>query len=227
MLFVSNTYFEMKKYLLLIASIFIIECINAQIPYFSGTVRNNKLYGYTSIKFRPGINAQETYTTFQYGLGDSFATGVDSSTGKDIAYAGVLIRYGHKFSPYLGIGGQLTPSFDLNDNMSFKYLTAALYLNGNILRNGQLFWASNTWWGINRYSSNTISQYIYVGYNIKLKNGHSITPMLGEIHSWKFDRDSDMATGFYYTIKSWNFYLWGNDFFKDHPRIIIGVDFAL
>lgn len=209
------------------ASIFITECISAQIPYFSGTVGNNKLYGYTSIKFRPGVNAQETYTTFQYGLGDSFATGVDLSTGVSTAYAGILARYGHKFSPYFGIGGQLTPSFDLNDNMAFKYLTAALYMNGDILRNGQLFWASNTWYGINRHSSNTISQYIYLGYNIKFKNGHRITPMIGEIHSWKFDQDMDIAAGLYYTIKNWNIYFWGNDFFKDHPRIVVGIDFAL
>lgn len=217
----------MKKSFLLFLSLFIIECISAQIPYFSGTVGNNKLYGYTSIKFRPGINAQETYTTFQYGLGNSFAVGVDLSTLKDFANAGVLLRYGHKFSPYFGIGGQLTPSFDLNNNMSFKYLTAALYMNGNILRDGRLFWASNTWWGINRNAANTISQYLYLGYNVKFKNGHSITPMVGEIHSWRFDQDVDIAAGFYYTIKNWNIYLWGNDFLKAHPRVIIGIDFVL
>ncbi len=134
---------EMKQILLLLTSIFIIECVNAQIPYFSSTVGNNKLYGYTSIKLRPGINAQETYTTFQYGIGNSLATGVDLSTSHNAAYAGILIRYGHKFSPYLGLGGQMTPSFDLNDNMKFKYLTTAIYTNGNILRDGRLFWASN------------------------------------------------------------------------------------
>ena len=42
----------------------------AQIPYFAGTVGDGKLYGYTSLKVRPGINNQETYTTFQYGLGE-------------------------------------------------------------------------------------------------------------------------------------------------------------
>lgn len=204
-------------------------CLSAssQIPYFAGTVGNNKLYGYTSLKFRPGINAQETYTTFQYGLGNTFATGIDLATSRSSAYAGVLIRYGTKLSDYFSIGGQITPSFNLNDNMSFEYVTTALYMNGNISRNGKLFWAANTWWDINRHSSNTISQYLYLGYNFRFKNGHSITPMIGEIHSWKFDKDADIAAGFYYTIKKWNFYLWGNDFFKDHPRIIIGIDFAL
>lgn len=218
---------KMKKLYLLIAFIFVFECGMAQIPYFTGTVGNGRLYGYTSLKFRPGINAQETYTTFQYGLGDSFAAGLDLSTARNSAYGGILLRYGHRFSPYFGIGGQVTPSFDLNDSMSFKYLTAALYMNGNILKNGNLFWVSNTWWGVNRHAANTVSQYLYLGYNIKFRNGHSITPMLGEIHSWKFDQDVDIAAGFYYTIKSWNFYLWGNDFLKSHPRIIVGVDFAL
>jgi len=31
----------------------------------------------------------------------------------------------------------------------------------------------------------------------------------------------------YYTLKQWNFYLWGNDFLKSHPRIVIGIDFAM
>ena len=30
-----------------------------------------------------------------------------------------------------------------------------------------------------------------------------------------------------YTLKQWNFYLWDNDFLKSHPRIVIGIDFAM
>jgi hypothetical protein len=37
----------------------------------------------------------------------------------------------------------------------------------------------------------------------------------------------DLGAGFYYTIGNWNLYLWGNDFLKDHPRVVAGVDFAL
>ena len=50
---------------------------------------------------------------------------------------------------------------------------------------------------------------------------------VGAIHSWKFDQDVNIAAGFYYTIKNWNIYLWGNDFLKSHPRVVVGVDFAL
>lgn len=198
----------------------------AQIPYFASTVGNNKLYGYTSLKFRPGINAQETYTTFQYGVGSSFATGVDITTGNASTFAGVLLRYGLPINQWFNIGFQATPSFNMNDNMSFSYLTAAMYLNGAITTDNKLFWAGNTWWGINRNSKNTITQYLYLGYNILLKNQMSLTPMLGTIYSWEFNNDADIAFGAYWSIKSYNIYLWGNDFLKSHPRIIIGVDFT-
>jgi hypothetical protein len=199
----------------------------AQIPYFAATVGDGKLYGYTSVKFRPGINHQETYTTFQYGLGDHFATGVDLYTGPNTTYWGTLVRYGRKFSRWFNAGAEVTPSFNLNNSFHFAYLTSALYLNGAISANGRLFWCTNTWWVVNHGSEYTFSNYEYLGYSIPLKTGHSITPMVGAIHSWKMNQDVDIAAGFYYTLKNWNFYLWGNDFLKSHPRIIIGIDFAL
>ena len=60
--------------------LFSCEHLNAQIPYFAGTAGDRNLYGYTSVKFRPGINALESYTTIQYGITDYFATGVDLYT---------------------------------------------------------------------------------------------------------------------------------------------------
>lgn len=217
----------MKKFFSVLFVSIIATTAIAQVPYFAGTVGNNKLYGYTSLKIRPGINAQETYTTFQYGLGNYTAVGLDLYTGKDCSYAGYLFRTGKKFSKWFGFGGQITPSFDLNDNFKFSYLTTALYMNGAISNDGNFFWCSNTWWGVNDGSPYTLTNWEYLGYAFSLKNGHSITPMIGTIHSWKFDQDVDIAAGFYYSIKSWNIYLWGNDFLKSNPRIVIGVDFAL
>lgn len=201
--------------------------IKAQVPYFSGTVGDGKLYGYTSLKFRPGLNNQETYTCFQYGLGDYAATGVDLYTGLNSAYAGVLVRGGYKVNQWFGIGGQLTPSFDLNNSMKFSYLTAALYMNGSITNDGNLFWCSNTWLGVNKGADNTLSQWTYLGYSIPTCKHQSITPMVGAIHSWKFDQDADLAVGAYYTIGKWNIYLWGNDFFNEQPRLVVGIDFTL
>ena len=91
----------------------------AQIPYFAGTPNKDKLYSYTSLKVRPGENMQETYTTFQYGIGSGFASGLDLYTGIGAAYMGALLRYGLKIDKYFNIGGQVTPSFDLNNSMKF------------------------------------------------------------------------------------------------------------
>jgi len=217
----------MKRFFPLLIVLLIATTAMAQVPYFAGTVGNNKLYGYTSLKVRPGKNAQETYTTFQYGLGNYTAVGLDLYTGTGCSYAGYLFRAGKKFSKWFGLGGQITPSFNLNDNFKFSYLTSALYMNGAISNDGNFFWCSNTWWGVNDGADNTLTNWEYLGYAISLKNGHSITPMVGAIHSWKFDKDVDIAAGLYYSIKNWNIYLWGNDFLKSNPRIVMGVDFAL
>lgn len=125
------------------------SCLNihAQVPYFAKTVGQDKMYAYISIKARPGINAQETYTTFQYGLSNSLATGLDLYTSNGNSYWGALMRYGVGLSKYFNVGVQVTPSFNLSDNFKFSYLTSALYLNGNITKDGNTFWCANTWWG--------------------------------------------------------------------------------
>lgn len=199
----------------------------AQVPYFAGTVGNGNLYGYTSLKMRPGINNQETYTCFQYGLGDSFAAGTDLYTSIGSSYWGGLVRYGKKISPWFNIASQITLSFNLNDNFKYSYTTGAIYTNGQLTKDGKLFWCANTWLGFNKGSDNTYTNWEYFGYSFNLRNNQSITPMIGTIHSWKFDQDIDIAAGFYYSINKWNFYVWGNDFLKENPRIVIGVDFTL
>ena len=201
--------------------------VSAQIPYFAGTVGGGKLYSYSSLKVRPGINHQETYTTFQYGLVDQWATGIDLYTGPGCSYWGALLRYGRPISKWLNVGAEVTPSFDLNDSFRFSYLTSALYLNGAVTADGRLFWCTNTWWGVRRNDANTFSNYEYLGYTIPLRPSRAITPMVGVIHSWKFDQDADLAAGFYYTFKNCNLYLWGNDYLKTHPRLIIGLDIVL
>ena len=97
----------------------------SQIPYYAPTVGDGKLYGYSSVKFRPGINHQETYTTCQYGLGDHFATGIDLYTGPDFAYWGGLVRYGRQFSKWFSAGAEVIPSFDLNN--SFRRASVLVY----------------------------------------------------------------------------------------------------
>ena len=216
----------MKRIMTALLFIMAAITIYAQVPYFSGTVGDGRLYGYTSVKFRPGVNAQETYTTFQYGIGNNFATGLDLYSSVGTAYTGFLVRAGYKFSKWFGIGAQATPSFDLSDNFKFSYFTGALYMNGNISSNGKFFWCSNTWFNINRGAANSYMNWEYLGMNIPTGKGQSITPMVGLIHSWEFNQDPDLALGAYYTVKCWDFYLWGNDFFKKNPRLVLGVDFS-
>ena len=121
------------------------KVVGVAIGLLLSTVGDGKLYGYTSMKARPGINHQETYSTFQYGLGDHWATGVDLYTGPECAYWGALVRYGMTISKWYNIGAEITPSFNLNDSFKFSYLTSALYMNGAITKDGCLFWCSNTW----------------------------------------------------------------------------------
>ena len=217
----------MKKNIFIALALLCASRAIAQIPYFAGTVGDGKLYGYSSVKVRPGVNRQETYTTFQYGVGDHVATGIDLYTGPGCTYWGALVRYGMKFSQWFQAGGEVIPSFDLNDSFRFAYLTSALYLNGAISRDGCLFWATNTWWGVRKGNDNTLSNYEYLGYTIPLGEGKSVTPMAGVLHSWLMDEDADAAAGLYVTLGQWNFYLWGNDLLKSHPRVVIGIDFTL
>lgn len=199
----------------------------AQIPYYAGTVGDGKLYGYTSLKARPGINNQETYSTFQYGLGDHFATGMDLYTGPGSAYWGALVRFGVKPSKWFNIGAEFISSFNLNDSFKFSYLTSALYLNGAISSDGRLFWCTNTWWVVNDGAADSYSNYEYLAYTFPLKKGRSITPMIGAVHSWKFDKDIEPAVGFYYSFKKWNLYIWSHDLLNSHPRFVIGLDFVM
>ena len=187
----------MKKTLL--TTLFALICMltYAQVPYFAKAPGDKNLYGYTSAKFRPGINNIESYTTFQYGITDYMALGTDVYTGGNDAYWGFMLRGGYKVNKWFGIGGTATPSFDLDDNFKFSYFTGGLFMNGAITRDENLFWCTNTWFGVNRDASYTINQFSYLGYAFKIKNGDYITPMVGMEHDWKFEKNPDVAAGFY------------------------------
>lgn len=216
----------MKKIIFSILFTIVAIAAKAQIPYFAGTAGDGNLYGYTSVKFRPGINAQETYTTFQYGITDYAAVGTDIYSYNNSVYWGFLVRGGYKVNKWYGIGLQATPSFDLGDSFKFSYMSLGLYQNGAITPDGNLFWVSNTWGTINRDGSNSWNQWWYLGYYFDFKDKGGITPMVGCLHDWEF-KSADLAVGFYYSYKNWNFYAWGNDFFKKNPRVVIGIDFKL
>ena len=215
----------MKRLITVLIGITICAITMAQVPYFGKAPGDKNLYGYTSVKFRPGNNNIESYNTFQYGITDYAAVGIDFYTGPGTAYMGYMFRAGYMTNQWFSIGCTLTPSFDLNNNYKFEYFTGGLFMNGVITKDTKLFWCTNTWFGVNRDKSYSIRQYSYLGYEFGIKKGDAITPMLGLDHSWKFDENSDVAAGLYYTHGVWNFYLWGNDFCKSNPRVVVGVDF--
>ena len=122
----------MKKVLLLSLFLCSLLTLKAQIPNFGMTVGDNKLYGYSGMKYRVNDNVWETYSTLQYGISDYFQAGADLYTSGNANYIGYVARAGYKFSDYFKLGAQLTPSFDLGRNHKFSYLTSAIYINGNI-----------------------------------------------------------------------------------------------
>lgn len=217
----------MKKILIFLVALAGYSTAYAQVPNFAGTAGKDNIYGYFSFKARPGINNQTTYSTIQYGATDWMALGADYYTGMGERYLGLTARLGKlSFGKSFNVGAQFTPSFDLEDNFKFSYLTSALYINGDISSDGRLFYVADTWYTVNKGDAeNTIDQWLYLAYTVPFKNGHSITPMVGTIYSWKFDRDADLALGAYYSVGKCNLYLWGNDFFKDHPRVVLGLEF--
>ncbi len=111
----------MKYLSCVIVTLIVALSATAQIPYFAPTVGDCNLYGYTSLKFRPGINSQETYSTFQFGIGDNSATGIDLYTNGHSVYGGFLARFGYTFSKWFKLGARITPSFEISIIRRFSY----------------------------------------------------------------------------------------------------------
>uniref|UniRef100_UPI00402915F8 hypothetical protein n=1 Tax=Alloprevotella sp. TaxID=1872471 RepID=UPI00402915F8 len=178
------------------------------------------------MKYRAKTKTWETYSTLQYGVTDYMNVGADLYYNGSDSYIGYTFRTGKKFSPYFSVGAQFTPSFNLGENHKFAYMTEALYMNGNITRDGRMFWVTNTWLEQANHELSSAKQWTYLGYTCPLGNkGNSITPMAGIIHDWKFESDVDLSFGAYYSHKNINVYAWTNDILTDHPRFVLAVEF--
>lgn len=201
-------------------------CLSAQVPYFGATVGKEKVFGYTSLKVRPRVNALENYTTLQFGVTDYFSVGTDLYVNKDIVEHGLYLRTGWTWSKWFSAGIQAAYVSNIRDNYKFSNVNTGIFFNGNILESGYLFWTSNTWLTLNRDGNHNYKQWWYLGSNIKFNKNNNLVPMVGLIHNWKFDQPIDLAVGAYYVYKKYSFYLWGNDFFTEHPRLTMAVDFT-
>lgn len=201
--------------------------LSAQVPYFGATVGKGKVFGYSSLKFRPGINAQETYTTLQFGISDYISLGTDIYANDGTVDHGLYARIGNTWSKWFSAGVQATYQSNLRENYKFSNMNTGIFLNGNITDKGLLFWTSNTWLTFNNGGNHSYKQWWYLGSNIKFNENNSIVPMVGLIHSWEFDQPADLAVGAYYVYKKYSFYLWGNGFFTKNPRLTVAIDFTL
>lgn len=215
----------MKKVFIILFS-FITISLSAQVPYFGATVGEGKVFGYSSLKFRPGLNAMEDYTTLQFGITDYFSVGTDIYANHDTVDHGLYARVGKTWSKWFSAGTQATYQFNLRDNYKFSNVNMGIFLNGNILESGRLFWTSNTWLTFYQDGNHAYKQWWYLGSNIKFDDNNSLVPMVGLIHSWRFNQPVDWAIGAYYIYKKYSFYIWGNDFFTDYPRVTVAVDFT-
>ena len=220
----------MKKIYIILLLTLVSVCSSAQVPNFATTVGDNKIYGYSAVKFQPGVNNTCTYSTLQYGVGEDFAFGADFATNTS-DYLGFVARFGHTFSPWFKTGIHVMPSFDLKDNFKYSYFTGALYFQGQLTKDGKLFWLSNTWF-THQDSKLYVDEWFYLGYHFSFDNGHGITPMVGALFPCTFDSDLNVAAGFYYSFPKFNLYLWSDKFTtksvngKVNSRFNVGVEFA-
>lgn len=195
----------MRKYffiLLLFASV----VANAQIYIYPETAGKNIFYGFTQLSFRPQHDYIMSYTTLQHGVTNWLDLGIDMTASGHEANMGFLAHVGHRFNNWIGLGAQFVPSFDLNDKFKFNYITNLYMLDGALTPSGNLWWASNTWHTILRNGDQIITNWWYLGYNIKLAENHALTPTVGVYHSWRFDEPADMAFILSYSYKWLNVY---------------------
>lgn len=220
----------MKKIILAITLAFVGVASFAQVPNFATTVGDGNIYGYSAVKFQPGINNMGTYSTLQYGVGSDFAFGADFATNTS-DYLGFVARFGHTFSPWFKTGIHVMPSFDLKNNFKYSYFTGAVYFQGQLTKDGKLFWLSNTWF-THQDKKLYVDEWFYLGYHFSFANGHGITPMVGALFPWTFDSDLNMAAGFYYSLPKFNLYLWADKFTTKiadgsvKPRFNLAIEFA-
>lgn len=195
----------MKKYFSILL-LFVSVATNAQFYIYPETAGKNTFYGFTQLSFRPQNDFIMSYTTLQYGATKWLDLGIDITASGQESNMGFVVHVGHRFNNWIGIGAQFVPSFDLNDKFKFSYVTNLYMLDGALTPSGNLWWTSNTWHTISRNGEQDISNWWYLGYNIKLAENHALIPTVGVYHSWKFDEPADLALILSYRCKWLNVY---------------------
>lgn len=183
----------MRKVLLILLCLGLSLNAMAQMPYFKAqTGLDSKVFISTSLS--SSGSGLGTHSTVQYREG-IIGMGLDFTSGAAGNYLGVTFRLIRDYSKYFNFSLKVTPSFNLKDKMKLKYTTINFYLNGAITKDEKLFWLSNTDWYSNNFWYGIFTQYTYLAYQIDLFNNFSLTPFVGETHSWRLDGPVDITTG--------------------------------
>lgn len=199
---------------------------SAQVPFYASPPEKGHMFAYHSMKFRPAVNYFETFTTGQYGLGAKTAVGLELYTCPSGAYAGYTFRAGLYENNYFNIGLQTSPTFALGENHRFSYITSGLYIHGAFDPDGRFYWLSNTLWTVHTDKMADIEHWFYFGAKFPLQNGTLLHPMIGTIHSWRFDSVPDIAIGCSWAVGNYEFFLWSNNYTRDNLRLVFGIAFA-
>ena len=213
------------SFLLTIALMLKCVCALSQVPFYAPAPGDGKLFGYHSVKFRPAVNFQETFTTFQYGIGKT-AVGLELYTCPTGVYSGYTFRAGFYESNYFNLGVQTSPTFSLSDSHRFSYITSGLYMHGAFDHEGKYYWLSNSLWTVHTDKMADIEHWLYLGAKFQLPNGTVLNPMAGTIHSWRFDSVPDLALGCSWAIGNYEFLVWTNNYTRDDFRIVFGIAFV-
>lgn len=197
----------------------------SQVPFYAPAPGDGRLFGYHSLKFRPSVNYNESFTTFQYGIGKS-AVGLELYTCPTGAYSGYTFRAGLYESNGFNLGIQTSPTFSLGDNHKFSYVTSGLYLHGAFDPEGRFYWLSNTLWTVHTDKMADIEHWLYLGAKFPLPDGSVLNPMAGTIHSWRLDSEPGLALGCSWAVGNYEFFLWSDNYLKDDFRIVFGIGFV-
>lgn len=117
----------MKKLFSILLLAFTTFSLSAQVPYFGATVGDGKVFGYSSLKFRSGQNALETYTTLQFGITDYFTVGTDINANNGTVDHGLYVRTGTTLSKWFSAGIQATYHSNLKDNYKFSNVNTGIF----------------------------------------------------------------------------------------------------
>ena len=211
----------------ILAALMLLGCgaLHAQVPFYAAAPGDGVLFGYHSLKFRPANGYNESFTTFQYGIGKT-AVGLELYTCPTGVYSGYTFRAGFYKSNYFNIGFQTSPTFSMSDHHKFSYITSGLYVHGAFEPTGRFYWLSNTLWTVHADKMADIEHWLYLGAKFPLSNGSLIHPMVGTIHSWRFDSNPDLALGCSWAVGHYEFFLWSSNYFRDAVRVVFGIAFV-